>query len=523
MVYNNRDMHGILSLLDRTTMYRLMMYFMLVLLGWAILASTLGLLPYGMWSIAAQTFLFVLLCRLFNEIFARLSGAKVNPESAIITGLILSAIMGPLSLPGDWAWLLVSSGVAMASKYIFAIRKSHLFNPAAFGAFVAGLLGYSASWWIGSMVTLPLVLVGGVIVARKIRRLHLVVVFLAVYTALLAVGTFLVRGAALADAARIFDTVFISSPILFFAFVMLVEPLTSPRTKKLRLYFGMLVAAALFVPQWLRLPAFSLEIALLLGNIFARIISPDFRQTFFLRKKEILSPDVKGFWFEPTKPFSYVPGQYLEYTLAHPGADARGIRRYFTIASAPSEGQLLIATKFAPEKGSTFKKALDEMQTGDEIVASKVSGEFVLPAGADKKLVFIAGGIGITPFRSMAKHLLARGERRDIVLFYAVRTEPDLVFRDLFEEAKRIGMRNVYILSEADKVPPGWAGRTGRLDADMIKAEVFDFRERLFYISGPEPMVEGISKTLREMGVPERQIKRDYFPGYAAESARSKS
>lgn len=496
-------------------MYRLMVWFLVVLLGWAVAASAVGLLPYRWWEVLLQTLLLVAACRLVSEIISRIVGATQNIESAIISGLILSAIIGPVSLAADWHWLLLAAAFAMASKYVFAMRKSHIFNPAAFGAFAAGLLGYSASWWIGSVVTLPLVLLGGLLIVCKIRRMHLVAGFLAAYLALLFVDVFLVRGGTVADIPTLLYTIFISSPILFFSFVMLVEPLTSPHTKRWRIWFGTVIAAVMFVPQWVGMSAVPLELALLVGNIFARIVSPDFRQSFVLRKKKQLSADIWGFWFEPMKPFSFFPGQFLEYTLAHPKADARGVRRYFTIASAPEEKQILLATRFAASKGSTWKKRLGEMREGDDIVAGKVAGEFILPSDPKRKIVWIAGGIGVTPFRSMAKYLLAKNERRDIVLLYAARTEQDLVFRDIFEEAAKVGLRNVYVLSEADKIPSGWTGRTGRLDADMIKAEVPDASERIFYISGPEPMVEGISKTLLDMGIPDRHIRRDYFPGYA--------
>lgn len=504
-------------------MYRLMMWFLVVLLGWAVVASATGLLPYDPWAIAAQTVILVAAFRTANEIIARAVGAKQNVESAIITGLILSAVIGPVSLSDEWHWLLIAAAAAIASKYVFAIRKSHIFNPAAFGAVFVGLLGYSASWWIGGAVTLPVVLVGGLLILYKIRRTHLVASFLAVYAILILAPAllsraevFVVRGGGFADIPQLLHIIFISSPILFFSFVMLVEPLTSPQARRWRIWFGALIGAVLFIPQWFFSEvSFPLELALLVGNIFARIVSPDFRQAFMLRKKEQLSPDIWGFWFEPVRPFSFIPGQYLEYTLAHPRADARGVRRYFTIASAPEEGRILLATRFAAEKGSTWKKALGEMQEGDEVIASKVAGEFTLPADPKQKVVWIAGGIGVTPYRSMAKHLLEKNERRDIVLLYAARTEPDLVFRDVFESAERIGMRNVYILSDTDRLPTDWKGRTGRLDADMIKAEVPDLTERLFYVSGPEPMVNAISETLQSIGVPERQIRRDYFPGYA--------
>ena len=498
------------------SMYRLMMYFLLAVLGWAIVASAVGLLPYSARDILLQTALLIFLCWGLNEGIARVLKIPANPESPVITALIISAIIGPLSLSTEWSWLLGAAAVAIVSKYVFVLRRSHIFNPAAFGAAAAGLLGFSASWWIGNAVTLPLVLLGGLLIAYKIRRLHLVVSFLIAYTALLVLGMLFVRGGDFSHSGTLFDTVFISSPLLFFSLVMLVEPLTAPQTRTMRIRFGALVGTMAVIPYWFLSAPLSLELCLLFGNLLFCMMSLDFRQSFTLRKKELLSPELRGFWFEPTKSFSYLPGQYLEYTLAHPHADARGIRRYFTIASAPYEKHILLATRFS-EPGSSFKKALGEMEEGDEIVAGKVAGEFVLSVDVKKKLVFIAGGIGSTPFRSVAKDLLEKNEHRDIVLLYAAREEKDLVFRDVFTEAEKIGMKNVYILSEAEKVPPDWVGRTGRLDANMIEEEIPDAKERIFYVSGPEPMVKGISTMLIGMGIPRARILRDYFPGYAAD------
>jgi ferredoxin-NADP reductase/Na+-translocating ferredoxin:NAD+ oxidoreductase RnfD subunit len=518
LVYNETIMDFIprflARFLDRMTMYRLILYFLFLLLSAAILLSALGVLPYNGWDIFLQTILFVLACWGLNEVIAYFSKTKPNPESAVITGLILAAITGPLSLPHEWLTLVILAGAAILSKYILIIRHSHIFNPAAYGAVVAGILGFGASWWVGNKVLVPIILIGGLLITQKIRRLHLIVSFLVAYGVLLAFDTLFVYGGSLLQIAALFNTLLVHSPLLFFSFIMLVEPATSPQTKKKRVYFGAFIALIFFAFQWFTSSvAFSLELSLLLGNIFSRIINPDFRQPFILRKKETLSSDVSGFWFEPFRPFPFTPGQFLEYTLAHTHPDTRGTRRYFSIASAPHETQVLLVTKFS-EPGSTFKKALRDMHDGDELIASKVAGEFVLPDDPQKKLVFIAGGIGITPFRSMAKDLLEKDEHRNIVLFYAAREEKNLVFRDVFEEAEKIGMRNVYILSNKETVSSGWSGRTGMLDAGVIAEEVLDAKKRIFYISGPEPMVKGISTILLEMGITRRHILRDYFPGY---------
>lgn len=486
-------------------MYRLMLYFMVLLLAVAAGASALGVLPYNAWDILLSTVAFVGICFAANTLIARLLKIQPNIESSLITGLILAAIVGPLSLPQDWLVLAVTALAAIVSKYLLTLKRSHIFNPAALGVTVSAIaLGEAASWWIGSAVMLPVVLLGGLVMMKKIRRWHLIATFLGVYLGPLALDALVVQGRGLLEIATMLANLMVASPLLFFSFVMLVEPLTAPQTTARRIAFGAVVGLALFLLQRFAISiSYSLELSLLAGNAFARIVSPDFRQAFILRRKELSSPAIGSFWFEPARRFAFAPGQFLEYTLAHPRADARGVRRYFTIASSPTEPQMLLTSRFS-EGGSTFKRALRTLETGDEIVASKVAGDFVLPSDTAKKLAFIAGGIGVTPFRSIVKYLLDTNQPRDIVLLYGARGEDNLVFRDIFEEAReRFGMRTVYVLSRM-------------INEAVIRNEIPDFKERVFYISGPEAMVQAMAKLLAGMGIPRKQIKRDYFPGYGA-------
>jgi glycine betaine catabolism B len=496
-------MNSLTFWLQKTTMYRLMLHIMLVLLLAAVFLSAAGILPYDARSITLQVIFLTGICWGSNAIIARALNIQPNTESSLITGLILTALAGPLALPRDWPVIVVMAISAIGSKYLLTIKRSHVFNPAAFGAVASALiLGYPASWWVGSRMLMPVILLGGVLMMAKMRRWHLVGSFLGVYLGLMVLEALLIQGRSLAETVLALRYAATSASLLFFAFVMLIEPLTAPQTTARRTVFGVFTAIALFVLQRLFLVPYSLEAALLAGNIFARFIDPDFRQALVLARKEFLTPALGSFWFEPTRRFSFAPGQFLEYTVAHSRPDTRGVRRYFTIASSPTEPQILLAARFS-RPGSTFKQALKNKRKGDEVVASKVAGDFVLPPDSARKLAFIAGGIGITPFRSMVKYLLDTNQPRDIVLLYGARAEEELIFRDIFEEAQmRFGMRVVYVISRL-------------IDKEAIRKEVPDFTTLLFYVSGPEPMVQGVSKILAGMGIARRQIKRDYFPGYA--------
>jgi ferredoxin-NADP reductase len=129
-------------------------------------------------------------------------------------------------------------------------------------------------------------------------------------------------------------------------------------------------------------------------------------------------PNVRTFVFEPEEPMTWQPGQYMHYTFPHDTPDSRGVERWFTISSAPYEQHVQITTRFAGEKGSSFKRALLNLKPGDEIEADGPKGKFVLQDG-DHHHVLIAGGIGITPYHSMLKQLAHDKKLSHADLLYA--------------------------------------------------------------------------------------------------------
>jgi ferredoxin-NADP reductase len=155
------------------------------------------------------------------------------------------------------------------------------------------------------------------------------------------------------------------------------------------------------------------------------------------------------------------------------------------------------------------------MKPGDQITAGELGGDFVLPKDPGFPLVLIAGGIGITPFRSMIKYLLDKGERRDVVLLYSSSTEEEIVFRDVFDQAQRqIGLKVVYTLTDTFRVRQGWCGQRGPVDAEMVRREVPGRAARRYFVSGPPGFVNNMVKVLRSAGVPRRSVRTDSFVGY---------
>jgi ferredoxin-NADP reductase/Na+-transporting NADH:ubiquinone oxidoreductase subunit NqrB len=500
------------NVLNRVTMYRLVLYYLIFLLGAAVMLSFAGVLGYDPFAILFTVGFLIAACWATNTIFAKAFGVPPNAESVYISALILTLIITPLQSPGD-LWFLAWAAVwAMASKYIVAINGKHIFNPVAFAVALTYLaINQSASWWVGDAPMLPFVVVGGILVVRKIGRFDLVSSFLLASLVTILGATWLSGGDFLATLQR----VIVYSPLLFFAFIILTEPLTAPPTRRLRILYGALVGF-LFTPQ-IHLGDFytTPELAILMGNIFSYLVSYKATLVLRLKQKVQIAPDTYDFIFAPSRRLAFAPGQYMEWTLGHRDPDGRGNRRYFTLASSPTERDLRLGIKFYPNS-SSFKQALLSMDKSHEIVASQLAGDFVLPANPNQKCVFIAGGIGITPFRSMIKYLLDTHQPRPIALFYVNRTVNDIVYVDVLNRAQiELGIKTIYTVTDKRRLPSSWQGRVGYITPKAIKAEVPDYHKCLFYISGPKGMVDSFKELLSRLDVKGSQIKTDYFSGLA--------
>jgi ferredoxin-NADP reductase len=225
---------------------------------------------------------------------------------------------------------------------------------------------------------------------------------------------------------------------------------------------------------------------------------------------EIEAPQISTFYFRPERPVSYKPGQYVELTLPHTNMDNRGDRRPFALSSSPTEEFISITNKFAQKDGSSFKHALSKLQPGAPLTMSKPKGSFILPDDETKQLVFIAGGIGITPFRSMAQWLATQDTSRDVRLFYAVNHENDAMFLPILERA----IPHITIM--VSNPSTGWTGARGYLDSERILCEVPSVSKSLFYVSGPEGLVDVLRTDLERAGIQKSQLVIDPFTGYFA-------
>jgi ferredoxin-NADP reductase len=214
---------------------------------------------------------------------------------------------------------------------------------------------------------------------------------------------------------------------------------------------------------------------------------------------EDVAPGIKTFWFRPERKMRYIAGQFTELYLPHE-PDERGVRRWFTLSSSPTEELVGVTTRFAKHGGSTFKHQLLRLQPGTEIRLADPMGDFVLPKDPSIPLLFVAAGLGITPVRSMVKWLLDTGEQRDITLLYAAGNPDELAFHDLFTQ---YAMRFIPHITQKD----------GRLNEGHIIDAVQRDNTQI-YLSGPENMVETFYKKLQQLGISPDRLVGDYFPGY---------
>lgn len=501
------------NFLNATTMYRVVLYYLEFLLVSALVLSLFGVLQFSAISLVVSTMLILIACWTVNTVTAYVFGVQENIESTFITAFILALVITPPDPSIYFSYipfLLWASALAMMSKFIFVIRKKHIFNPAALSmAVMAFAVNQSASWWVGTAWMIPFTLAGGILVVQKIRRWDLATAFFAA-AAFSIIGAGILRGA---NVLTLTQGMLIHSPILFFAFVMITEPLTTPPTRMLRIYYGALVGL-LFSPAVHIGSVYSTpELALLAGNIFSYAVSPKQKLILKLKERIAISENIYDFIFTSSEPLKFRAGQYLEWTLGHLRPDNRGVRRYFTVASSPTEPEIRVGVKFY-QSPSSFKKALGALYVGDEIVASHLAGDFTLPADTNKKLAFIAGGIGVTPFRSMIKYMLDTDEKRDAILLYSNKTVSEVAYKEIFDKAEiQLGLRTIYTIDKPEENMPSWCCG-GFITAEMIAQDVPDYKERIFYISGPQSMVTAFKNILTKMGVQKKSIRTDFFPGF---------
>jgi len=217
--------------------------------------------------------------------------------------------------------------------------------------------------------------------------------------------------------------------------------------------------------------------------------------------------DVKSFRFDRPSSFNYRPGQFMFVTL---DAGEQKMRKPLTISSSPTEKDYIEFTKKLT--GHPFSNRLDTLKVGDRLSIDAPHGNFTF-AGQYPRVALLAGGMGITPMRSICRYYADSNLQTKITLLYGCNTEADIVFRNELEDIQRKNknFRLVITLTEAG---PGWKGYVGRISDEMIRNEIPDYPGTVFYSCGPPAMVDTMSNLLKSLGVKEENVKIENFEGY---------
>lgn len=230
-------------------------------------------------------------------------------------------------------------------------------------------------------------------------------------------------------------------------------------------------------------------------------------------KKEIAEGTML-FAFKKPEGFTHTAGQSVDITLINPPeTDAEGNTRAYSIACDPSSPDIIIATRM---RDTAFKRTLRDMEVGTHVEIKGPFGSFVLHEKHSRPAVFIAGGIGITPFNAMIHDAAARALPHRLVLLYTNRRPEDAAFLDELSElsAKTPNFTFVPTMTEMEKSSRPWSGATGHIDAALIGAHVDQSEEPIFYLAGPAGMVKAMRQVLQEMGVSTDDIRTEEFSGY---------
>ncbi len=230
-----------------------------------------------------------------------------------------------------------------------------------------------------------------------------------------------------------------------------------------------------------------------------------------LIKKEKNSSDAWNFYFRKPKNFSYLPGQYIKMKLEIKSPDSRGVTRYFTLSSSPIDEFLMITTRILK---STFKLRLGDVKIGEKVHMRGPWGDFLLDEKEKRHCVFIAGGIGMTPYHSIVRYISQKKIKTKITLFVSYKTSDQILFKEELEQIEK-ECKNIKIITTITEVDKStWMGEIGRISPELLKKHLDSLEDNLYYIAGPDPMVESLKKMLLGQKVKESQVLEDGFPGY---------
>jgi ferredoxin-NADP reductase len=236
--------------------------------------------------------------------------------------------------------------------------------------------------------------------------------------------------------------------------------------------------------------------------------------TAILKRRDTLCDGTTALYLEKPGGFNFKPGQFANFTLDSViTTDPGGITRTLSIASAPHEKDLMVAMRM---RDTGFKRIANALPIGAPFLVEGPYGNLILHRDVARPAVFLAGGIGITPFRSMIRHASEMRSGHRMFLFYSIRRFEDAAFMDELREIQKLNQRFQFIptITHPHRTPHSWRGELGHITEPMIMSWIPDFQDPIFYIAGPPAMVAGMREILEVAGVPDDNMRAEEFAGY---------
>lgn len=236
--------------------------------------------------------------------------------------------------------------------------------------------------------------------------------------------------------------------------------------------------------------------------------------TVTLTERRLVAEGTMAFHFDKPAQFVFAPGQFVDLTLLQPSeTDAAGNTRTFSIASAPQESTLTVATRL---RDTAFKLELQRIPIGASLRMEGPFGKFVLHPDQTRPAVFLAGGIGITPFRSMVVHAALQRSPQRLVLFYSNRRPEDAAFLEELQALQETNPRYTFVgtMTEPEKSSLVWQGETGYINAALLAKHLVNVDKPIYYVVGPPGMVGALRTMLKDAHIDDSDIRTEKFAGY---------